>query len=258
MKDIRILLVDGRGLMRQGLRHMLETEEDMKVVGDYASAEEALIETVRLHQDIVLMSTQMPGMNWLEATRHLKRSGPGHGGDIIILAESLDYRAEAMEAGAASYLCSEEITHAELTRTIREVYGNRHSLEGSGGLVEEAVELVIPPSVNAAQLLRFMCQLAEILHDDFASIICTVGSWDSGTIITIRPHSATPSALLITLANMPQVEKAEEELPKRDAFSSFTKKLGFMPRLGINPSKRISVILKEDGIAKEKLVTVLK
>ena len=51
-KDIRILLVDGHELVRHGLRHMLEAEEDMMVLGDCAGAEEALIETVRLHQNI--------------------------------------------------------------------------------------------------------------------------------------------------------------------------------------------------------------
>ncbi len=256
MKGIRIVLVDGRELVRQGLRHMLEVEEDMKVVGDYASAEEALAEMARLHQDIVLMGTQLPGMNWIEATRSLKRNKPNPCNAVIILAESGGYRVEALEAGAAGYLLK-DITHVELVQTIRQVYRISPSPKERDNVVEEAVELVVPPPVNAAQLLRFMCQLGEILHDGFASIICTVGSWDRGTTITIRSYS-TPSSLLITLANMAEVEKIEEEPLARDIFPSFTKKLGLLPRSRISLSKRIHVTLKETDIARQELVTVLR
>jgi len=236
---------------------MLESEEDMEVVGDYASAEETLLEMVRLHPDIVLMDTRMPRTNVIEAIRNLKRSGLHSSSDVIILAESKDYRDEALEAGAASYLLK-DITCVELTQAIRQVYRNRHSLKECSGLVEEAVELVIPPPADAAWLLRFMCHLEELLHDDLASIICTVGSWDRGTVITIVPHSATLSSLLITLANMPEVEKVEEEPLERGTFSSFTKKFRLLPSLGINPSKRIRVTLKETGMARQQLVTMLQ
>ncbi len=94
-KAIRIVLIDGRELARYGLRHILESEEDMNIVGDYASAEEALSETPRHRQDITLMGTQLPEMNWVEATRNLKRSRLNLGGDIIILAESAGHRSHA-------------------------------------------------------------------------------------------------------------------------------------------------------------------
>jgi len=235
---------------------MLEAEEDMKVVGDYASAEEALTEMAKLHQDIVLMGTQMPGMSWIEATHNLKRNRLNTGA-VIILAESENYRAEALKAGAASYLLK-DVTHVELVQTIRQVYRNTQTLKERDDLVEEVVELVVPPQANAAQLLKFMCQLAEILHEGFASIICAVGSWDRGTTITIQTHSTTPSDLLITLANMAEVEKVEEEPSARSAFSSFTKKFGLLPRSSTSPSKRMYVILKKTSPARQKLVTMLE
>ncbi|MFC1916966.1 response regulator transcription factor, partial [Chloroflexota bacterium] len=198
-KAIRILLVDGHELVRRGLQHMLELEEDIEVVGDYASAEEAISQIARLHYDIVLMGTnRQQRMNWIEATRSLKRNESNHSIDVIILADSQDYRDEATEIGAASYLLK-DITHVELAQTIRQVYRNRHSSKECYGLVDEAVELVIPPSVNAARLLRLMCRLGEILHDDFASIICIVSSWDRGTVITIRLQPTMFSNLLIKL-----------------------------------------------------------
>lgn len=255
MKEtIRILIVDGRELVRYGLRHILTAEEDMKVVRDYSSVNEAVSEIDSLIYDIVLMGAQMPEMNLMKAIRSLKKDWPIHG-DIIILAESADCKAEALEAGAASYL-HKDIARIELVQTIRQVYRERHSLKEGEGLVQETVELVVPHPANAAQLLRFMCQLGEVFHEDFASIICTTGTWDRNTVITVQLQPAMFASLLIQLTNMPEVEKIEEETLARGVFSSFANKFGLLPRLGINPSKRLRVTLKEPGIARQELMPV--
>lgn len=255
-KAISIVLVDGHELARHGLRGILEEEEDMSVVGNYYSIEEALSEMSRFHQDIILIGTNIAGMNTIEATRSLKRNRLTSSGEVIILAESMDHRAEALEAGATAYL-PQDTTHMELVHTIRQVYRNSHSLKERDGCVEEMVELVIPPPANATQLLRFMCQLGGMLHDDFGSIISTVGSWNSSTVITVRTSSTTPADLLIQLANMPEVEKVEEQPLPRDTFPSLTKNFRLRPRLRISLSKRLRVTLKETEVAKQELAPVL-
>ena len=231
---IRILLVDDFEVVRHGLRYMLTAEEDMDVVGD-CDAEEASSKIARLYPDIVL--TGMSGI-----IRSLKRNLDC--GDVIVLAESLDYRAEALEAGAASYLLK-DVTRVELAQAIRQVYSNRALV------VKEVVELVIPPPDNAAQLLRFMGQLGEILHD-FASIVWAVFPRDCDTVITTQLQPAISSSLLIKLANMPEVDKVEELAGV--AFSSLTKRFGFLLNSGISPSKRFSVTLEETGVA-QKIVS---
>ena len=258
-KDIRILLVDNHEPVRHRLRRILESEEDMEVVGDCANAEEAFSKIARLRPDIVLMDTQMPGINAIEATRHLKRNELDYDGDIIMLAESVDYQVEALEAGAANYLLK-DMTHAELTQAIREVYWSKQLPRDGDYLVEEAVELVVPPPAHAAQLLRFMCQLEERLHDrhdNYASIMHTVGSWDWGTAITLLLKPTRLSSLLDELGDMPEIGKVEEEPLASGASSSLPKKTGVLPRPSISPSKRFRVTLKEAGKARQRLATVL-
>ncbi len=246
-KAIRILLVGDYELLRRGLRHMLEPEKDFEVVGDCATADEALSEIQGLHPNIVLMDTQMPGINGIEATCILKRNGLNYDGDVIILDESVDHRVEALRAGAASYLLK-DITCGELTQAIREVYRSNQLSKDHGDFVEEAVDLVVPPPANAARLLRFMCQLEEGLPDNYSNytnIIHTVGSWDRGTIITISLKLTALSSFLNKLGNMPDVEKVEEEPLPRGVFSTFHKKFWTLPRSRNSPSKRVRVTLKE-------------
>lgn len=253
-KAIRILVVDDHELVRHGLRRMLEPEEDMEVVGDFANAEEAFSKLSKLQPNMVLMGAEMLGTNGIETTRGLKRNGLDYGGDVIILGDSVDYQDKALEAGVASYL-AKNVTRQELAQAIREVYQNRHSLERRSGYANEAVELVVPPPADAACLLGFMCHLEEIFHDNFATIVRTVGTWSGPTVITIILGPTTsPSLLVLKLANIPEVEKVEEEPVTRGSFASFLKNVEVLPGLNISPSERIRVTLKETSLAKRELV----
>ncbi len=69
MKEIRVLLVDDHEIVRRGVRGMLEQEEDIEIVGDCSSTEEALRQTEILLPNIILMEVEMPGMGGIEATR---------------------------------------------------------------------------------------------------------------------------------------------------------------------------------------------
>ncbi|MCS7081320.1 MAG: response regulator transcription factor, partial [Chloracidobacterium sp.] len=77
MGRIRVLLVDDHELVRVGLRALLEAEEDIEVVAEAATGEEALRLARALRPDVVLMDLKLPGMGGLAATEHLVRSGLG-------------------------------------------------------------------------------------------------------------------------------------------------------------------------------------
>ena len=116
MEDIRILLVDDHDVVRHGLRHMLESEEGMKVVGDYANAQEALDQVEMLSPDVVLMDIKMPGVDGIEATRRLKEKQPAC--NVIVFTLYDGYVAQAIEAGAIGYLLK-DCGREELLRAIR-------------------------------------------------------------------------------------------------------------------------------------------
>lgn len=242
-KDIRIMLIADQKLVRYGLRSMLEQEEDMVVVGDFASAAEAFSEIAGLHPNIVLVDAKMPGMNGIEATRYLKRTALNYEGDVIVLAECMDYQAEALKAGAATYLLK-DLTRNEFTQAIREVYRGKQPRGDREVFVEETVELVVPPPVNAAQLLRFTSQMDEMLGGAYAGILQMIGTWDLGTVITVSLGYSSLSDLLDKLNHMPDVEKVEEGPIAEDTFHGDRKKIWAVLKPRISRSKRIRVTLK--------------
>ena len=225
-RRLKVLLVDDQELVRHGLRRMLETEEDIEVVGECAGANEAFSQVEKLSPDVVLMDAQMPGVNGIEATHHLKENGLDYGGDVIVLAECADYLVESMKAGAAGYLLK-DIKGPELADNIRKVYRNEHPPEDENEFIQDVVELVVHPTADAAQLLRFTNQVEKGLH---ASILQTVGSWDWGTAITVLLRPDSSSNLLDKLGDMPDVEKVEEESLTRDNLSGLLKKFMTLPR----------------------------
>ncbi len=104
MKKIRLLLVDDHHIVRAGLRMLFQSEEDMEIVGEANSGEEALELVGNLKPDVVLMDVAMPGTNGIEATRLIKEIHP----DVAVLAltmhEDEQYFFEMLNAGASGYI----------------------------------------------------------------------------------------------------------------------------------------------------------
>lgn len=119
MEVIKVLLVDDHQVVRQGLRRMLETEEDMEVVGEAANFDEALAQVESTSPNIVLMDVKMPGLDGIEATRRLKQKVPDC--QFIILTLYSDYLTQAVEAGAAGYFLK-DIKYQELVTAVRAIH----------------------------------------------------------------------------------------------------------------------------------------
>jgi len=136
-----MLLVDDHPVVRQGLRCMLEAEADMEVVGEAATAEEALAQIQATRPSIVLMDIKMPGMGGIEAIHRIKERYSE--ANIIVLTLYGDlYLAQAIEAGAAGYLVK-DVGGEELIRAVRAVHQGQSILDPSlsRGLFNEFASL---------------------------------------------------------------------------------------------------------------------
>ena len=100
----RILIADDHGLMRAGLRALLEDEPAIEVVGEAASGEEVLHLAGELHPDIVLLDIGLPGIDGIEATRRLKLVYPQAKVLILTMYDEESLLLEAIRAGAAGYI----------------------------------------------------------------------------------------------------------------------------------------------------------
>lgn len=254
-KDIRILLVDDHVVVREGLKHMLGHEEDMKIIGESVNGEKALAQIETLFPNIVLTDIKMPVMDGIELIRYLKEQYASC--NVIVLTMYDEYLAPAMEAGARGYLLK-DIKVEELTQAIRQVhlgevvisqsfapeirteYEQRSGKKEEADMVEE-VQLVIPPPVEANQLMRFASRVEEIFN---SSLLQIVGSWQNGTALTTCLKEATPMAdILNKLAEMPEIEEVVEKLPSKTLLS-LLKKVTDIPRLERRMRKTIFVKLK--------------
>jgi DNA-binding NarL/FixJ family response regulator len=106
-KPIRVLLVDDHAMVRQGLRSVLDGYADIEVVGEASNGEEAVFMTKRLHPSLVLMDINMPRMNGVDATAHIKARHP----EIVVIGLSIQVGHEShlamLKAGATRLLTKE-------------------------------------------------------------------------------------------------------------------------------------------------------
>ena len=102
MKEVRVFVVDNQEIVRRGVRAILDQEEDMEIIGSYASAEEALQQAEVVLPNIILMEVKMPGIGGIEGARLYSQKRMPCG--IIMLTLCEDSLAEALEAGAVGYL----------------------------------------------------------------------------------------------------------------------------------------------------------
>ncbi|MBQ0969535.1 MULTISPECIES: response regulator [Streptomyces] len=99
-----VLIADDQPLQRFGFRMLLESQDDMTVVGEAANGAEATRMTAELHPDVVLMDVRMPGLDGIEATRRIVEGG-GRTRVLILTTFDLDeYAYSGLRAGASGFL----------------------------------------------------------------------------------------------------------------------------------------------------------
>jgi DNA-binding NarL/FixJ family response regulator len=101
---MRILIVDDHPITRDGLRTALSLTDDVEVVGEAASGEEAIEVVEDSKPDVIFMDVRMPGMNGIQATKVIRERHPETKVILFTVDESRASISEAIQAGVSGYL----------------------------------------------------------------------------------------------------------------------------------------------------------
>lgn len=151
---LKILLADDHELMRNGLRGMLEAQDDLNVVGEASDGAEAVELALKLRPDVVMMDIRMPRLDGIEATKRLK-AHPEAPRVLVLTTFDLDeYVWEAMRAGASGFLLK-DAPSGQLTEAVRAIAAGESLLAPAvtRRLIERFVST--PQPGTAAQAERF-------------------------------------------------------------------------------------------------------
>jgi two-component system response regulator NreC len=160
----RILIADDHGVLRAGLRALLNAEPDLVVVGEAADGQAALRLAGEVHPDVVVMDISMPGADGIEVTRQLKKDSPSVHVLILTVHEDESLLRAAIRAGAAGYIvkraveselisaihaaCRGELyVHPSMTRALL------HDLQPAFVSEDVAVELLTPREIEVLRLV---------------------------------------------------------------------------------------------------------
>lgn len=143
--NIRVLIADDHQIFRDGLITLLESEDDIEIIGTAKNGIEAIKIAKKLKPDILIMDITMPEMDGIEATLRLKMAMPG----IKILALSMhsdsQYVRKMLKAGIDAYLIK-SCTSKKLIDVIHSVHNNKKILS------DEITGLVIKDYLKAAKI----------------------------------------------------------------------------------------------------------
>jgi DNA-binding NarL/FixJ family response regulator len=117
---IRVVLADDHALVRAGIRSLLAAMDDVEVVGEASSGEEALEIAERERPDVVLMDIAMKGITGLDAAARMREQLPGVRVVILSMHSGEEYVLQALRAGALGYLLKDAAT-GELELALRTV-----------------------------------------------------------------------------------------------------------------------------------------
>jgi DNA-binding NarL/FixJ family response regulator len=145
MGNIKVLIVDDQPILREGLKSLLSTCEDIDVIAEAGNGKEAIEQLTHVTPDVILMDIRMPVLNGVEATKHIKEKYPSV---IIIILTTFDddqYILDALRNGASGYLLK-DMGIQQLAAAIRDGVSGNVLLPGR---IANKLTMMINPLNNA-------------------------------------------------------------------------------------------------------------
>ncbi|MBD1997499.1 response regulator transcription factor [Oculatella sp. FACHB-28] len=184
---IKVLLVEDQEIVRRGLKTLLETKPDLRIVGEASNGQEAIQQLKTLwassdQPDVVLMDIRMPIMDGVTATQMICQTFVGTKILVLTTFDDTRYVAEALRFGAKGYLLK-DMPSEELAEAIRSIYkgytqfgpGILENLISQAPLTEEPEQPELPPGLTELtprerEILRLIAvgssnrEIAQSLH----------------------------------------------------------------------------------------------
>ena len=137
---VTVLLADDHPIVRQGLRHLLEAEPDLKIVGEASDGLQAVQLTEKLKPNVLIVDIMMPDLNGLEVLRQVKDRSPATCSIVLSMQSADVYVVEALKAGALGYVLK-ETGPSELVNAVQQVIGGKRYL--SPRLSERLIDVLL-------------------------------------------------------------------------------------------------------------------
>ena len=140
MESIKVVIADDHPVVREGVRAMLETDDEIEVVGEASDGLKAVAKTGECQPDVVLMDIVMPELDGLEATRRIKKQYPNISVIMLTIYEDNAFVIDAIQAGAGGYLLK-DASNDLLHHTIKAVNSGGMLIKTS--LLREAMTTLV-------------------------------------------------------------------------------------------------------------------
>jgi DNA-binding NarL/FixJ family response regulator len=117
---MKVVIADDHGIVRSGIRLLLETQDDLEVLAEAADGVEARDVVIAERPDLAILDVKMPGLTGLQATREIKAQAPEVSILILSMHDDERYLFEALKAGASGYVLKSQ-ADTDLLSAIRSV-----------------------------------------------------------------------------------------------------------------------------------------
>src|SRR5689334_14226005 len=137
---VTVLLADDQPIVRHGLRHLLEEETSLKIVGEASDGLQAVEFVEKLKPNVLIVDIMMPGINGLEVLKQVKGRSPNTCSIVLSMQSADVYVVEALKAGALGYVLK-ETGPSELVNAVQQVVEGRRYL--SPKLSERLIDVLL-------------------------------------------------------------------------------------------------------------------